>query len=135
MKANALKRFVSIGLRDADARIGYALAPRSFKAVDHYLWNSWVVRTFDRATRMLRQTWLSSATRQTLSGAAEPWRQDRSAARYRSIAIMLLTAAGIHVVLTLAQGPRPGWFWLIVPALAAALAFLILAGSRTRTHH
>jgi hypothetical protein len=129
----SLRKFFAIGLDDADARVAAALAPRSYAAVDRYLWSSVVVRAFDAATVKLREWWLGSTSGQAAAAAAERWRHEGWAARYDAIAIVLLAAIAVHVALTLMQGPRPGWFWLILPALAAAIALILLAGSRTHT--
>ena len=47
------------------------------------------------------------------------------------VAFVLLTAVIAHVALILIQGPRPGWFWIVIPAMAAAFALLVLAGSQS----
>ena len=134
-KVSAFKRFFSIGFADADARLGYALAPRSFAAADRYLASSTLVRVVDRATRYLRDWSLASATGQAMQSLWSDWRRQDWQSRYEAAATTLLTAVSVHVVLTLANGPRPGWFWLIVPGMAAALAIVVLAGSRRSSSH
>ncbi len=51
--------------------------------------------------------------------------------RYRAVGAVLITAVVVHVLLTLLNGPRPGWFWALIPAMVAAFALLLLAGSRS----
>jgi hypothetical protein len=133
MSVRALKRFFAIGFADADAKVGRLLAPRSFSAADRYLSTSAVVRRFDAAARGLRDWWRASATAGTMLALADEWQRQDRAVQYQAVAVALLSAAGVHVLLTVINGPRPGWFWLIVPALASTLAVMILAGSRTRT--
>lgn len=129
----ALKRFISLGARDADARVEAFLAPRSFEASDNYLRGSKVVRTIDEATRRLHAWSRASMTGRSLRSLAEQWRHTGWAAQSRLIAVVLLSAATVNVLLTALNGPRPGWFWLIVPALAAVLAALLLAGSPSQS--
>jgi hypothetical protein len=46
---------------------------------------------------------------------------------------VLLIAAITHITLTMIDGPRPGWFWTLLPGLVIAFALLLLAASRTDT--
>jgi hypothetical protein len=126
-----LQRFVSRGLADADARVGNALAPRSFKAVDAYLMSSRIVRIVDSMSLHLRDWAVASETATALRSWSNQWQA--WPARYQSIAIALLAAVTIHVALTVANGMRPGWYWMIIPGLAATLAVVILAGSHTQS--
>lgn len=128
-----LNRFVALGFADADARVGKFLTARSSSAADRYLSTSAVVRVLNKATYLLRDWWQASATGRTLQTITGEWQRQNWAARYEAVAVALLAAAAVHVVLTVISGPRPGWFWLILPALAAAVGIVIIAGSRTST--
>jgi hypothetical protein len=131
----ALRRFVVMGLADADARIGELLAARPHAATDEYLARSAVVRTFDAVAGRLRAWWLTSITAGAQRAFVGEWCRLDWARRYESIAVLLLSAVIAHVLLTTVNGPRPGWFWLILPGLAATVAIVILSGLRTRRSH
>jgi hypothetical protein len=130
MSENGLVRFVRAGLANADERAAAALAPRSFAATDRYLWTSVAVQRFDRVTRRLQGWWLASHTGAAIQSAAGAWRREPWSLQYRSIAIALLAATAAHVGLTLIQGPRPGWFWMMIPATVLAFGVLLLVASR-----
>jgi hypothetical protein len=128
---NALARFYRRGTADADRRVAAALAPVRTDAIDRYLSNSRFVMAMDGATRRLRDWWLASATGRAASLRRDALLRAPLAVRYRTVAVVVLTAAIAHVSLMLIQGPRPGWFWIVIPAMAAAFALLVLAGSRS----
>ena len=131
----ALKRFLVLGLADADTRIGELLAARPYAATDEYLARSAVVRTFDAVAGRLRAWWLASMTAGAQRALVDEWCRLDWARRYESLAALLLSAVIAHVLLTTVNGPRPGWFWLILPGLAATVAIVILSGLRTRRSH
>jgi hypothetical protein len=131
----ALRRFLAVGFADADARVRELLAARSYAATDVYLGRSAVVRTFDTVARRLHGWWLASMTAGAQRALVDEWCRLDRARRYESIAVLLLSAAVIHVSLATINGPRPGWFRLILPGLAATLAIVILSGLRTRRPH
>jgi hypothetical protein len=128
---NALARLWRASAADADQRLARMLAPRSFDEADRYLQSSALVRFLDRSTRRLETWWQASATRQTASTAADRWSHEAWAERYRVIGGVLATAAVTHITLTMIQGQRPGWFWLLIPGMVIAFALLLLAASRT----
>jgi hypothetical protein len=130
MSENGLARFVRRGAIDANARLTAALAPRKFSATDRYLWTSVVVDRFDRVTHRLRDWWLASESGGAVLTVAEAWQREHWVLRYQTIAIVLLAATAAHVVLTLIQGARPGWFWLVVPGMVVLLAVPLLIASR-----
>ena len=129
---SSIARFISLGLQDADRRLAKALAARPLEPADRYLATSVLVIAIDRVTRRLQDGWLASgASRAFLQGREHLSRMPRFS-RYQSVASILLIAVGAHATLTLLNGPRPGWFWTVIPAMAAAFAALLLAGSRSR---
>jgi hypothetical protein len=127
---NAIARFLSLGMQDADRRLAAALAPPPLDAADRYVKDSAAVRAIDRVTRLLPAWWESSTAGRTLAGARDVFLRSPRSARYREIGSIVLTAAIVHVVLTIAQGPRPGWFWTVIPGMAVVFAMLLLAASR-----
>jgi hypothetical protein len=129
---SALRRFVSLGLADADAKVAGVLAPTSSQSADDYLASSVVCRSFDAATMRVRDWWLASTSAVVWRSALDEWRSQQPPTRYVAIATTMLTAAAVHVFLTLINGARPGWFSLIIPAMVLALGSVILLGSRTR---
>lgn len=128
---NALSRLWKSGAADADQRAARMLAPRSSDAADRYLRSSVVVRFLDRVTVRLESWWHASATAQAASIFGELWSREEWAERYRVIGSVLLIAAATHIALTMIQGPRPGWFWMLLPGMVIVFALVLLAGSRT----
>jgi len=129
---NALRRFWSAGARDADDRVAAALAPRPFEPADRYLRGSAIVAALDRATVVLERWWRASRTGQSTAVFAATLRGTPPRERWHGIAIVLLVAVTVHVTLMMIQGPRPGWFWLIVPAMAASFGLFLIAGARSQ---
>ena len=127
---NALRRFLSDGARDADARVAAAFAPQPLEPADRYLKHSRIVSTIDRITVMLQQSWQNSVTGQAVSEVAASFASESRQDRWLAIASIVLTAVAVHIALTMANGPRPGWFWMVIPALAALFALLVLAAAR-----
>jgi hypothetical protein len=127
---NAILRFWRHGAADADARVARALAPRRFDAADRYLRSSVVVQWLDRVTIGLHGLWQSSAARRAASGIDRLWSDRSRPARHRAAGALMLTAAVIHIALTLMQGARPGMYWLVVPGIVIALGVLFLLASR-----
>jgi len=128
---NAFSKFWSLGAEDADRRVASALAPAPIEPADRYLRTSVVVIAFDRATLRLSEWWRGSEAAKASSAILERFMDDAPAVRDRSIGVVLLTAVIVHVMLTLLQGPRPGFFWMVIPGLVALFAVLLLAGSRS----
>jgi hypothetical protein len=126
---NALTRFYRLGAEDADRRVAAALAPAPTTAVDRYLEHSRLIKTIDRATRVLQDWWFASASCRLLSRVRDGVVAAPFGERYRALAFVLLIAVITHIALMVIQGTRAGWFWMIIPALAAAFAALLLAGS------
>lgn len=130
---NALARFYQRGAEDADRRIAAILAAPPIGETDRYLLSSVVVRRFDRLTRVLRSLMSSSEAGRAASAAHSAWARADWPERYRAIGLVLIVAVGVHVAAMVMQGHQPGWFWLILPALASAFAIVVLMASRS-TH-
>ena len=128
--SNPLSRFLVRGLRDADERLAAFLQPARYDKADSYLAQSGTVRTFNSFTRVLERWWRASVTRQALTATMDEWRQQGWRSRYEALGLALLMAVTVHVGFTLIEGPRPGWFWLLIPALTAGFALVLLAASR-----
>ena len=128
---NGITRFFRLGAQDADARLASRLAPRSFEAVDRYLASSAVVRLVDRITYRLQEWWFTSQTGGAATAMRDAWSAESWKARYQAIGAVLLSASLLHVTLTVIQGPRPGWFWLVIPGMAMAFSVLLLVASRS----
>jgi hypothetical protein len=126
----AIVRLFTSGMRDADARFDRALAPRAAQPADEYLASSVTIRTIDRLLQRWSSTWPSSKTHAVLTALGmernSAWQQ-----RYGSIGWMLVTAAGTHVAVTLAQGARPGWYWIVIPSMAMGFGALLLTAARS----
>lgn len=128
---NALVKFYQRGAEDADRRVAAALAPVRTDAADRYLSTSRFVMAIDGATTRLRDWWRTSATGRALSIGRDAFRRAPLTVRYRTVAVVVLTAVISHVSLMVMHGPRPGWFWIVIPVMAAAFALLLLAGSQS----
>jgi len=128
---NGLKRFWSAGARDADRRLAAVIAPQPFEPADRYLRGSAIVVALDRATVALERWWRASQSGQRAAAFAVALRHMPPRQQQQRIAVVLLSAAAVHVTLTMIQGPRPGWFWLIVPAMAALFGLLVIVGVRS----
>jgi hypothetical protein len=128
---NALARFIKYGVEDADRRLAAALAPVRDDTADRYLETSRFVMALERATGRLRDWWLASAAARIKTAAHDSVTCLSPATRYQLLACVLLIAVLSHVSLMLLQGPRPGWYWSVIPAMTAAFALLLLAGAES----
>ncbi len=126
-----LGRFFTLGMEDADRRLAAALEPRPLDAADRYLESSAFVGAIDRATRRLGEWWLASQAGRALTTITRNFSSEPRQSQYQAIGVCLLAAVAAHVVLTLSNGPRPGWFWAVIPAMVATFAALLVAGSRS----
>lgn len=128
---NAFKKFYSLGAEDADRRVAAALVSAPLEPADRYLKAGEFVTAIDLATKRLRDWWCASEACRMLLAARGTFLREAPAVRSQAIASVLLSAVVVHVTLTLAQGLRPGWFWMVVPALTTLFAVVLLAGSRS----
>jgi hypothetical protein len=128
---SAFRRFIVLGMEDADRRVTAALAPLPLNQTDRYLESSALIAAIDRRAKTLQRWWLASQARVILSTIRDEWSRQDAPARYRASAVLLLTAAATHVLLTLLQGRHEGWFWMVVPATTTLFALLLLAGTQT----
>jgi len=130
---NALKRFYLRGAELADRRVAAALARPSLDAVDQYLKSSVVVTALDRMTIHLQDWWQASEAKQLASTIGDRLEREPAATRRQRLASTILIAVSVYLGLTLLQGGSSGWFWMIIPALAALFAAVLLAASRAAT--
>lgn len=128
---NALTRLFRFGAVDADQRLVAALAPRPADDVERYVQSSVVIRTADGWTRRLQAAWSASQAGRAVTSITDAWSRDAWGARYQTIGTLLLVATLTHLALTTVQGPRPGWFWLVIPGMAMAFSVLLLVASRS----
>lgn len=126
---NQFMRFLSAGMTDADRRVADALASPPLRDTDRYLRSSALVRLADRITVKLHDWWNESAAGQVVDMIGAPIAGRDSIERYQTIGAVLLTAVGVHLALTIAHGPRQGWFWTVVPGMVAAFAAVLLTAS------
>ena len=126
---NALERFYVVGAESADRRVAAALAPPPLDAVDRYLKASAFVMAIDRLTIRLRECWRSSEAKQLSAMIVDRADREPLAVRRQGIAMLILIAVTVHVSLALLQGAHTGWFWMILPAMAAVFAIALLAVS------
>jgi hypothetical protein len=131
MNDNALTRVVREGAREADRRVARWLSPAPSTETDRYLASSWVVRRVDAACRTLWSWWLHSRSASLLSAGATAWSTAERAVRVRAAGLTLVIAVIAHVAMMMAQGPRDGWVWLVLPATAGAIGVMLLVAAGT----
>ena len=129
--SNGVVRLFKSGLRNADERVGKLLAPRPSIAADRYLASSVTIRAVDRLLQRWPALWSNSVARITLVAPLGWSRESAWRVRYASIGWTLIIAAVTHVILSLSHGPRPGWFWAVLPAMAAGFGVLLVTASRS----
>jgi hypothetical protein len=128
---NALTRLFTFGAADADRRVAAFLQPRDHSGAERYLLSSVSLGAFDRATQRLAAWWLDAEAGRAAIVLAGAWSRESQSSRNRRLGIVFLVAVAVHVTLMLWQGPPPGWFWLLIPALAASVAVLLLLAARS----
>lgn len=132
---NPLRRFFALGMQDADRRVAAMLRHDPLEAADQYLKESAIVRSVDRVTLLWRAWWNDSETRRVVASVIDAFARSSRSERYREAGAVIVTAVVVHVMLTILHGPRPGWFWMVIPGMAAIFALLLLAAAREpRTH-
>ena len=129
--SSAIARLFRSGMRDADTRIAKTLAPQSSTAVDRYLASSLAIGTIDRLLQRWSAVWPRSITYRRLIAPMGLARNGKWMERYEFLGWTLLIAAMTHVALTMAQGPRPGWYWVVIPSMAIGFGTLLLTASRS----
>jgi hypothetical protein len=128
---SAIARLFRLGMRDADARFAKALTPRPSTSVDRYLASSLAIRTIDRLLQRWSAVWPRSITYRRLIAPMGLARNGKWMERYEFLGWTLLIAAMTHVALTMAQGPRPGWYWVVIPSMAIGFGVLLLAAAHS----
>ena len=128
---SAFKRFIDAGLRDADRRLSWFVRPLSVDTPDlvSVADSSIAVRGAERMLAIARRAAMSSRLAGYAATSAAEWRHWPSGAQRFGAGITLLAAVAVHVGLTLWVQPPPGFFWLIVPGLAAAAGMLLVLAS------
>jgi hypothetical protein len=128
---SSLKRFYTLGADAADRRVASVLQPPPLDGTDRYLKESAFVTTVDRITLRLQTWWLASEASHFVASIRQRASRQSAAIRHRAVGLMILIAVAVHMSLTLMLGTHTGWFWLILPAIAALFAAGVLAGSRS----
>ena len=131
MNDNAVTRFVREGAREADRSVAGWLSPKPLDATDRYLGSSAVVQRVDGAFRKLSWWWANSRSAALMATAGIALSQLAHSERVRGVGLALVVAAVVHVAMMMAQGPRAGWVWLVVPALAGAIGVMLLVAAGT----
>jgi hypothetical protein len=60
---------------------------------------------------------------------AERWESAASPRQRMAGGVVLLSAASVHLMLMSLNDAPPGWFWLILPGMAAAIGATLVASS------
>lgn len=132
-RASGLWRFTAVGVGDVARRLARLTAPEAphEAGVVRVVEASAAVGAVDRALDRFRASAHTSVIVGALAARWAAWRGQPPVDRTRNTGIALLTAAGVHVALSLWQGPVAGWLWLVAPAVAAAFGAL-MAGAPSR---
>jgi len=89
-----------------------------------------VVRAADLVTARLRAARSSSRLLAVASNAVAPWPGVTWRSKRLAIGVVLIIAPVVHVMLNLSSlYAQPGWYWLIIPGLSAAIGALLVAAS------
>src|SRR5687767_13454796 len=99
------------------------------------LMGSATVAMIDRARVVLLSAIARSRTSAWVRQRRDTWVATPWPRRRRVSGVVLLVAAIVHVVLVIAAGDPAGWFWLIVPALAASVGVLAIVMGAERSNH
>jgi hypothetical protein len=92
---------------------------------------SGVVRGIERVADAVSVAGRGSVVLTMVAAARREWLRQSAVDRTRRAGIALISAATVHLMLVLWQGPLPGWLWLVVPALAVAFgALMVVAPAR-----
>jgi hypothetical protein len=93
--------------------------------------DSLIVRTFDRAIAAVERGAASSWFVGRIARIRAVWREWPWPVQRFAAGVALLTAVAVHVGLTLWKQAPPGFWWLILPGIAAAAggALLLASGS------
>lgn len=121
-RTSGFRRFVTCGAGDAVHRLGRLTSPESVDetGVALVLARSTAVRSVDRIVNGLEASARTSVFAAWWLGRRTSWLNQSPVARERQIGVFLMTAAIVHLALSMAQGHPAGWLWLVVPAVAAA---------------
>jgi hypothetical protein len=131
MTDNGLVRFFRLGARDADARVAAFRDHSGAPATDRFIATSAIVTGLDVCFRRLETWWRASTAAEVAATATAAWSRTSGRKRHQAWGLFVLVAAGSHVAVTIAQGARPGWFWLVIPGMAAAFGLVLVAASRS----
>lgn len=126
-----IRQFFRDGFSDAEQRLaGITLgAPADDPRVTQVITASRAVGAVGRVLGIVGAAAESSAFVAAGREAVERWRHLAPPAQRLAGGVTLMTAAAVHVSLTLWRGITPGWLWLILPGMAAAVGGLLLAAS------
>lgn len=91
--------------------------------------SSIVVGAADRALSAADRGVAHSTAARWLRHARERWRQLPSGLQQRAVGVALLTAAVVHVALALWRHTPPGWLWVVIPGVSAAVGVVLLMAS------
>ncbi|MDO8680089.1 MAG: hypothetical protein Q7R30_16315 [Acidobacteriota bacterium] len=86
---------------------------------------AWADRLIQRGCRAMER----SVTRSYVTALGTWWQALPWAERRRAVGTTLMTAVIVHVGLAAWEGASPGWLWLILPGMAAAVGGLLIAAS------
>lgn len=134
--SSGLWRFLSVGISDAVrslSRLTDRVGPDE-AAVARVIESSATVAAVTRLRAHARTAARTSLIATAWRTAWREWREQSLSDRTRSTGLALLTAAGVHLGLSLWRRPVAGWLWLVVPVLAAAFgALMAVAPARAQS--
>lgn len=100
-------------------------APRVVATIE----SSVVVRAAERVLTLARLAAGSSRAAAVTARAATAWTRLAPPEQHFAGGVTLLAAVAVHVFLTVRHGVPAGWWWLILPGMAAASGLLLALAS------
>jgi hypothetical protein len=88
-----------------------------------------VFGAIDRVVAGLSRAAESSLVLGRLRPLSERWGSTAIPRRRMASGVVLLSAAAVHLMLMSINDAPPGWFWLILPGMAAAIGATLVASS------
>jgi hypothetical protein len=89
-----------------------------------------VVRAADLVTARIRAARSSSKLLALAANAVAPWAALSWRGKRLVIGLVLIIAPAVHLLLSLSSSyAQPGWFWLIIPGMSAAVGAVFVAAS------
>jgi hypothetical protein len=85
-----------------------------------------IVGSIERGMQNVETIYRRSHMHQSVGRYLGSWRAQGRFAQRRAAGVLIPTAVAVHLVMTMAHDRPAGWYWLAVPAIAAAQGALLV---------